>query len=268
VNHLAGWAFVYVAKTAETNPTRFPNMKLFPRSLGAVLSLTIGAGMMVVALPPAKAATVTYVTPTGATTSGGPVNASATFTTGTNSISVSLSNLQANITDVAQALSDLFFTYSGTNLSGQTLTSSSSQAITVASNGTFSTGATVPAGWVLSSPTSNTLLLNDLGAGAAGPTHLILGPPGSGGTYSKANGSIAGNPAHNPFLNQTAMFVISLLGITPSTTITSATFSFGTTAGINVTGVPSAVPLPGALPLFASALVGLALLGRRRRKAL
>jgi hypothetical protein len=189
------------------------------------------------------------------------------FTTGTNSISVSLSNLQANITDVAQALSDLSFTYSGSNLSGQTLTGSSSQEITVASNGTFSLGPTVSTGWALSSPTSNTLLLNDLGA--AGPTHLILGPPGSGGTYSNANGSIAGNPAHNPFLNQTATFAISLAGITAATLINSATFSFGTTAGINVAGVPStsAVPLPGALPLFATALVGIGLLNRRRKKA-
>ena len=102
-------------------------MKLFPRSLGAVLSLTMGAGLMMVVLPPAHAATVTFVTPTGASTGGGPVNASATFTTSANQISVSLSNLQANITDVAQGLSDLFFTYSGSNLSGQTLTSSSAQ---------------------------------------------------------------------------------------------------------------------------------------------
>jgi hypothetical protein len=96
-----------------------------------------------------------------------------------------------------------------------------------------------------------------------------LGPPGSGGTYSNANGSIAGNPAHNPFLNQTATFAISLAGITAATLINSATFSFGTTAGINVAGVPStsAVPLPGALPLFATALVGIGLLNRRRKKA-
>ena len=142
-------------------------MKLFPRSLGAVLSLTMGAGLMMGTLPPAHADTFTFVTPTGATTGGGPVSASATFTTSANQISVSLSNLQANITDVAQALSDLFFTYSGGNLTGQTLTSSSGQAITVASNGTFSLGSTVPAGWALSAPASNTLLLNDLGA--AGP---------------------------------------------------------------------------------------------------
>ena len=241
-------------------------MKLFPRSLGAVLSLTMGAGLMMGTLPPAHADTFTFVTPTGATTGGGPVSASATFTTSANQISVSLSNLQANITDVAQALSDLFFTYSGNNLSGQTLSSSSAQEISVASNGTFSLGSTVSTGWALSSPSSSTLLLNDLGA--AGPTHLILGPPGSGGTYSNANGSIAGNPAHNPFLNQTALFVISLTGITPSTSITSSTFSFGTTAGINVPGVPSAIPLPGALPLFATGVVGLGLLGwRKKRKA-
>jgi hypothetical protein len=238
--------------------------KNLPFMAGAVSAAVISLSLLTVS--PAVSSTITYVTPTGATTSGGPVDASATFTTGTNSISVSLSNLQANITDVAQALSDLFFTYSGSNLSGQTLTSSSGQEITVASNGTFSLGPTVSSGWALSSPTSNTLLLNDLGA--AGPTHLILGPPGSGGTYSNANGSIAGNGPHNPFLNQTAMFVISLMGITPSTTITSATFSFGTTAGINVAGVPSAVPLPGALSLFATGLGGLGLLGwRRKRKA-
>jgi hypothetical protein len=231
--------------------------------IAAVSAAVISLSLLTVS--PAVSSTITYVTPTGATTSGGPVDASATFTTGTNSITVSLSNLQANITDVAQALSDLFFTYSGSNLSGQTLTSSSGQEINVASNGTFTLGATVATGWALSSPASNTLLLNDLGA--AGPTHTLIGPPGAGNVYSNANGSIAGNGPHNPFLNQTEMFVISLLGITPSTTITSATFSFGTVAGINVPGVPSTVPLPGALPLFATGLGALALLRLRRKKA-
>ena len=241
-------------------------MKLFPRSLGAVLSLTMGAGLMMGTLPPAHADTFTFVTPTGATTGGGPVSASATFTTSANQISVSLSNLQANITDVAQALSDLFFTYSGGNLTGQTLTSSSGQAITVASNGTFTLGSTVATGWALSAPGSNTLLLNDLGA--AGPTHTIIGPPGAGNVYSNANGSIAGNGPHNPFLNQTAMFVVSLMGITADTDITSATFSFGTVAGINVPGVPSTspIPLPGALPLFATGLAGLVLMKWRKKR--
>jgi hypothetical protein len=63
----------------------------------------IGAAVVslsVLTASPVSADTFTFVTPTGATTSG-PVNASATFTTSLNSISVSLTNLQANITDVA-----------------------------------------------------------------------------------------------------------------------------------------------------------------------
>jgi hypothetical protein len=40
----------------------------------------------------------------------------------------------------------------------------------------------------------------------------------------------------------------------------------GLTGPVDVTG-PSAVPLPGALPLFVTGLVGLGVLGRRKRKA-
>jgi hypothetical protein len=175
--------------------------------------------------------------------------------------------LQANITDVAQALSDLFFTYSGSNLPGATLSSSSAQEITIGAGGTASLGPTVSTGWALSSPSANTLLLNVLGT-AIGPAHTIVGPSGPGGVYTNANGSIAGNGPHNPFLNQTANFSISFAGITAATLITGATFSFGTVAGINVPGVPgtSAVPIPGALPLFATALGGLVLLSRRKKK--
>jgi len=228
----------------------------------------IGAAALTLLMTsPLSAATVTFVTPTGSTTSG-PVNASATFTTTANQILVSLSNLQTNITDVAQALSDLSFTYSGASLGTPTLTSSSGQEITVAGNGSFTTGSTVSTGWAASN-TGSTILLNVLGTATA-PTHLIIGPPGAGNLYSNANGSIAANPAHNPFLNQVATFNLSLAGITASTLITGATFSFGTTAGVNVAGVPStsAVPLPGALPLFATGLGGLLLMRwKRKRKA-
>ena len=218
-------------------------------------------GLMVnVSVPAAHAATVTFVTPPGATTSG-PVDASATFTTSANQLSVSLSNLQPNISDVAQALSDLSFTFSGPAPFVLGLLSSG-QEITVAGNGTFTTGSTVETGWVLSA-SGSTLTLDVLAAGGAGPTHLIIGPPGAGNVYSNANGSIAGNGPHNPFLDQFVLFVITLTGITFNTTITSATFSFGTTAGVNVPGV---VPIPGALPLFATGLAGLGLLGWRRKK--
>jgi hypothetical protein len=199
-------------------------------------------------------------------TGGQPVDASATLVTAANTLSITLTNLEANPTSVVQALSDLQFTVgNGGSLTGATLSSSSGQEITINSGGTFTIGPTVATGWVPTlSGTSGTL--DVLGAGGAGPAHLIIGPPGAGGTYSNANGSIAGNGPHNPFLNQSASFVISGSGITADTTITSVTFSFGTTEGANlVPGV--AIPEPSSLVLSAigAGVLGLFALCRKRR---
>jgi hypothetical protein len=225
------------------------------------------AALTLLMTSPLNAATITYVTPSGSSTSGGAVNASALFNTTAGALTVTLTNLQPNITDVAQALSDLNFTFSN-GLTTGTLTSSSGQQVTIAANGTTTLGPTTSTGWGLNNNVSGGLQLNALGF--VGPAGLIVGPPGPGGVYTNANGSIAGNGPHNPFINQTATFTISNAAITAATLITSAVFSFGTTAGINVTGVPSTnpVPLPGALPLFATGLGGLLLMRwKRKRKA-
>jgi hypothetical protein len=226
--------------------------------------LGIATAGLIASVSVASASTVTFFTPAGSTTGGGPVNAEATFTTGAGSLSVTLTNLEANITDVAQALSDLVFTIPGVSPAAS-LTSGSGQEITIAGNGTPTLGSTAPAGWVFS--TSGDVVTLDVlsGPGHAGPAHTIIGPPGPGDVYSNANGSIAGNGPHNPFLNQMATFTITDAAITAATTVTAATFSFGTTAGINV---PGEIPVPAALPLFATGLGALGLLGwRRRRKA-
>jgi hypothetical protein len=94
------------------------------------------------------------------------------------------------------------------------------------------------------------------GPGHAGPAHLIIGPPDGGNLYSAANGTIAGNGAHNPFLNQSATFTIIGPGIDDGTTVTAATFSFSTTEGTSlIPGTLSTQPAPTP-PAFVLGLVG------------
>jgi hypothetical protein len=210
---------------------------------------------------PAHAEFITYVTPPGAATGGGPVSAEADFMTAAGSITITLKDLQANPTDVSQLLSDISFTVGhGGSLTGSAQTGASSQEVFVNGIGNVGIGAnltTVAAvGWVYTTTSSMGTLDVLQGPGHAGPTHLIIGPPG-GPTYAGANASIAGNGDQNPFLNQVATFTITAPNVSTDTTITSATFSFGTTEGASlIRGVT--VPEPSSLAL---GLVGLGLVG-------
>jgi hypothetical protein len=196
---------------------------------------------------------------------GGPVSASATFTTGAGTVAISLTDLLANPGNIGQLISDLDFVLSGGQTSG-TLAPAASSGLqrTVNSGGTFTDGATMSTGWGLNNNVGGGLQLDALGF--VGPAGLIIGPPGGGGTYSAANGSIAGNGPHNPFIFGTATFNLSVPGVTVDSTITSVTFSFGTTAGDNVQGgrPPQEIPDGGTtLWLLGLALSGMAAAKRR-----
>jgi hypothetical protein len=204
----------------------------------------------------------TFTTPSGSTTSGGAVSATAVVTTNANgTVTIALTNKQANITDVAQAISDFDFVLSNGATTG-TLSASSGQQITIASGGTATLGSTVATGWGINNNVSGGIQLDALGF--VGPAGLIVGPAGTGGVFTAANSSIAGNGPHNPFINQTANFTITVAGVTASTNVTSATFSFGTTAGVNVPGTPTTTPEPGTIMLFGSGLLGVAGIIRRK----
>jgi len=192
----------------------------------------------------------------GLSTMGNTEDASAVFVINNGSITITLANLLANPSSVAQNISDFEFTLSGGATDG-TLMSSSGTELNVNSNGSYSLGSSVATGWKLSS-SGGSLILDVLGTMEA-PAHTIIGPSNngtySGGTYAGANNSIAGNDPHNPFLDG-AKFVIAIPEVTTDTTVTSVTFSFGTSAGNDLSVKSDPTPEP-----WSFGFVGVGLLG-------
>ena len=212
-----------------------------------------------VATSPAHAAVIVYKTPANSTTGGQSVSAQATFTTSTNQVSILLENLQVNPKSAVQALSGLQFAMSGGQTFGS-LSSSSGTQRTIWNSGAFSVGSNASTGWGLSHVGSS-LMLDLLGQSTA-PTHTIIGPSDAGNLYSNANSSIT-NGTHSPFFGMSATFVLSVPGVTASSSVSSAIFQFNTSAGNTVTGTP--VPEPATIAPLAAASAGL--VRRRRRKA-
>lgn len=231
-----------------------------------VLSIIISIFSIFAFVPLVNALTIPFYTPPGATTSGGPVSASATFITSSNTIGVTLENLQADPREVAQCISDLFFTVVPSWAVGTipSLATSSGLERWVNSSKTYTDASVVSTGWVLKIVDSDTLHLDGLDGATFVPAHTIIGSPNGSNVYGNANASIAGNAPHNPFLAGPVTFNISAPGVTDLTTITDVVFSFGTTPGIDVPGIPGIPPIPepATMLLLGSGLIGLAGYGR------
>jgi hypothetical protein len=195
---------------------------------------------------------------------GQPVHARAMFEANGTTLTITLTNLQADPKAVSQNLSDVFFTLTTGETAGE-LVSSSADFIAVSDDHTFTPAGSGSTGWILRTDVSGGLALDLLGTGDA-PTHTIIGPPAPDSTYSAAKGSIAGNDPHNPFIDQTATFVLNV-PVSEETRIDRVVFSFGTAAGEDVPGDPGTpVPEPGSLFLLGTGLCAAGLAAWRSRK--
>jgi hypothetical protein len=206
----------------------------------------------------ANAGAFPFATVSNATeTSGLAVNAKATVTTGANTITIELEDLQANPLSDAQCLSKFFFTLSDTptGAHGTITPTEIANLIRIASGGGVSVDNSVYSvyeDWTLTASGPGIYIDSLPGS----PRQTIIGP----GPYTTANPSVTAGP-HNPYIDRIATFAFKVNGVTTSTVVSSAIFAFGTAEGDNVAGVEgsagSVAPEP---PNFLLMLAGAGLL--------
>lgn len=193
-------------------------------------------------------ASVTYETPAGTTASGYSVDAEATFSLVGDVLTIQLSNLEANPSDVDQLISGVEFDVSGGTKA--TLDTSSGITATIGNGGSYapSSSAASLSKWTLSGSSGSSINLSTLGSDS--PYDMIIGPDSAGGysgkgKYNKGNSSIKGEPV----VLGDATFTVTVNGLNSLSQLSDVQFEFGCmpdcdTANGQKVNTPTPVPEP------------------------
>lgn len=236
-----------------------------PRFLNLKNSVLAAAvfGILVFTHGTVKADPISVCTGSGCSTT----NVTGSIVAGNGTVTITLNNnlTNAQVISVAQNISGVYFQASGYNGGAVSLSgSSSTQSTNIANGGTGTlAGAVNPTGWGAghSGSTITVCVVCAFGVSSpAGPDQTIIGGDGVG-PYANANGSVAGNDPHNPFLVGTVTFTLIVPGVTVNSTFSNVVIQFGTTATPPQT---QEIPEPASMLLLGSGLIGVAAGFRRR----